>query len=245
MSLKIIPLCLGHLEVDKSIQISLHHSGEKMKVACIAWLIVGAKCNVIVDSGPASIEWSTKYHRPMTRSSDEYIESGLANYGLHPEDIDIIINTHLHWDHCYGNTELPKAKILVQRDELRYAVAPLPRDARAYETDIKTPPFTNFYNRIEILDGDKDILPGIRVLKTPGHTPGMQSVAVKTIKGEYIIASDTFNLFENFESDPPLPPGIFYDLEKFYASAQRIIKEADYILPGHDPAVFNCKSYPE
>ena len=158
--------------------------------------------------------------------------------------MDLIVNTHLHWDHVYGNGDIPHAPIWVQRAEVRYAAAPLPRDARAYETDLGAPLFTKFYDRLVIVDGDCEIIPGLRLMLTPGHTPGSQAVLVETAGGVHAIAGDTFNLYDSLNADPPRPPGIFQDLEAFYASAARLRAAAEIILPGHDPLVLG-RTFPE
>jgi N-acyl homoserine lactone hydrolase len=234
MGLEIIPIFMGTLEVSRSVLQSFKGFYETIPSACIAWLITGGQKTILVDTGPSSPEWSRTYHRNMTCKENEYLIPQLAANGILPDDVDLIINTHLHWDHIYGNTKIPRAPIWVQREEIRYAVAPRPRDSRAYEADIGTPPFMNFYSRLVIVDGDAEVIPGVRVILTPGHTPGSQAVLVSTQAGVHAIAGDTINLYDSLESDPPWPPGIFYDLEAFYASTARLRREAQIILPSHD-----------
>lgn len=244
MGLEIIPLSLGSLEVSRSVLQSFKGFFETMSSACIAWLITGGQKTILVDSGPASPEWSSQYHRRMRCNENENLIPQLSAHGIATTDVDLIINTHLHWDHIYGNTKIPSVPILVQREEVRYAVAPWPRDRRAYETDIGIPPFMNFYERLIFLDGDTEIIPGVRVILTPGHTPGSQAILVSTNAGVHAIAGDTINLYDSLESDPIWPPGIFYDLSSFYASAARLRREAKVILPGHDSKVLE-RRFPE
>ena len=234
MGIEIIPLSLGQLEVSRSVLLSFKGFFDTIESACIAWLIKGGDKTILVDTGPAPPEWSKTYHRNMICNENEYLLPQLSMYGLLPGDIDLIINTHLHWDHIYGNDKVPHAPIWVQLEEVRYAIAPRARDRRAYEADIGAPPFVKFYDRLVIKDGDYDVIPGVRVILTPGHTPGSQAVLVSTEDGVYAIAGDTINLYENLESDPPWPPGIFYNLDEFYTSAARLVKEAKVILPSHD-----------
>ncbi len=244
MSLTIKPLYLGEIEVPKSILVSLNTEGKNIRSACIGWYIEGADQKIVVDTGPAGKEWGEKYHRKMKRGESDTLAAALEKIGVAKEEVRIVINTHLHWDHCYGNRELPNAKYIVQRDELKYAISPLPRDERMYEIDLPDPPFFKFFNRIEAVDGDCEIVPGVRVIKTPGHTPGSQGVCVETSRGIYVIAGDNFPLYENIGDGSPWPPGIFLNLRDFYQSAQRMFDIADYILPGHDPSVFDRIIYP-
>lgn len=244
MGLKIIPVCLDRSEVSRAVVQSLKGFFEHMEIACIAWLIVGGEKTILVDSGPSSNEWAEKYHRKLTRTEDQLLIPALAKKGYRPHDIDMIINTHLHWDHVYGNNDIPNVPIYVQRAEVRYAAAPMARDANTYEADLKSPIFSQFYDRLHILDGDCEIISGVRIILTPGHTPGSQTVLVDTEKGIHAIASDTLSLSESLNSDPPWPPGIFYDLEVWYHSIKRIQQEAVVILPGHDVTSID-RVYPE
>jgi len=243
-SIRIIPVSLGKIKIDISVFLSLKNFGKKMVAPCIGWYLEGARERILVDTGPSDPDWGTKYHQPLTRSDQETIEGGLSKIGLTPDKITVVINTHLHWDHCYGNKLFTNATFVVQREELRYAVAPLARDRRDYEADLATPPFLSCLSKMQIVEGDKEIVPGVKVIKTPGHTPGSQGVAVKTSNGVYFVAGDTFPLFRNFKDSSPWPPGIFVSLEAFYQSADKILSIADHILPSHDPLVLKKGSYP-
>jgi glyoxylase-like metal-dependent hydrolase (beta-lactamase superfamily II) len=97
--------------------------------------------------------------------------------GVRPEEIDVLILTHLHGDHASSLHLFPRARVLVQRDELRYAVAPLAPHRWAYES---YPPLGLAADRFEVLDGDAEIAEGVSVHLTPGHPPGLQGVAVRT-----------------------------------------------------------------
>ena len=237
MGLRIIPLPLGTLEVSGAVLQSGRNFFERIDSQCMAWLILGGEEIILVDSGPANPEWSGKYHRDMRRGADEYLLPSLEKHGIAPGDIGRILLTHLHWDHVHGLADIPGVPVLVQRSEMRYASSPLPRDARPYEADIGAPALKAAWDRLVPLDGDTDIMPGLRVIHTPGHTPGCQAVLVETEGGVHAIAGDTINLFDSLTFNPPWPPGIYVNLEDFYASAKRLEAEADVILPGHDPAL--------
>lgn len=244
MTLRLVSLPLGRLEVSGAVLQSCRNFFNTVESACMAWLILGGEKVILVDSGPAGPDWSSQHHRPMCRKPDENILTGLQRHGLNPEDIDLIINTHLHWDHVYGALEIPHPPIWVQRAEMRYAAAPLARDARAYEADLGAPALKALWERLHPLDGDTTIMPGVRVISTPGHTPGSQAVLVTLATGVHALAGDTINLYSSLECDPPWPPGIFTNLEDVYASTARLRKEADTILPGHEPLLYG-RQFPE
>ena len=97
-----------------------------------------------------------------------------------------------------------------------------------------TPDFLG--TKFELLDGDAEIADGVRVITTPGHTPGHQSVVVDTEAGRYCIAGDAVMWYENMEKR--IPPGIHTSMIECMASLERIAREANHVIPGHDPKVF-------
>jgi glyoxylase-like metal-dependent hydrolase (beta-lactamase superfamily II) len=105
--------------------------------------------------------------------------------GVAPEEIDIVINTHLHFDHCGWNTmrrgdqivaTFPNAKYYVQKKEWEHGRLQLERDAVSYMSSNYDPLIES--GQMELLDGDREILPGISVKVFPGHTANMQAVIV-------------------------------------------------------------------
>jgi glyoxylase-like metal-dependent hydrolase (beta-lactamase superfamily II) len=107
----------------------------------------------------------------------------LRDYSLKPEDIDIVIDTHLHFDHCGGNTRVengkaipafPNAQYFVQKGEYDHALAPTERDRASYFPENYVP--IAEAGRLTLLETDKVIAPGVEVIRVPGHTANMQCV---------------------------------------------------------------------
>ena len=111
----------------------------------------------------------------------------LAAAGVSPEDIDIVINTHLHFDHCGWNTvrhsgtvvpTFPRAKYYAPEGEWQYGRHPSERDAISYIPDNYDPLITS--GQMQLLQGDQEIVPGISVKVYPGHTRHMQAVIIRS-----------------------------------------------------------------
>ena len=102
----------------------------------------------------------------------------------------------------------------------------------------------DFLDKITAIDGDYKVEEDIEAVFIPSHSPGFQGVRVRTAVGNYFICGDAVGLYECWEAMPHIPSGIFNNLEDYYKSMRRIENEADYILPGHDPAVFSKAYYP-
>ncbi len=119
----------------------------------------------------------------------------LTGQGVPLDEVALVINTHLHFDHCGGNRLFPGTPIYVQRAE---------REA-AREPDYTIPEWVEFEGASYVeLDGEAEILPGIRVLPTPGHTPGHQSVLVDTDEGLVIVGGDVAHYLEELEHEKRL-----------------------------------------
>ena len=111
----------------------------------------------------------------------------LSAAGIAPEDIDIVINSHLHFDHCGWNTvrrenkfvaTFPKAKYYVQEGEWQHGRRQLERDAISYMSENYDPLISS--GQMQLLRGDQEIVPGISVKIFPGHTRNMQAIMVKS-----------------------------------------------------------------
>jgi glyoxylase-like metal-dependent hydrolase (beta-lactamase superfamily II) len=120
--------------------------------------------------------------------TEEILLTNLAEAGFAPDDFDIVINTHLHFDHCGWNTlrrsdgsivpTFPRAQYYFQAGELAQAHRQHERDRVSYLTDNYDPLVSS--GHATLLDGDAEIAPGVRVRRTPGHTPNHQAVILES-----------------------------------------------------------------
>lgn len=234
----ITPLILATGLVDRSMTLLYRDPGVKQEGPVISWLLEGNDMKILVDTGPAGPFQAMDeiFHQ----TPEQKIESQLLRNGVSPDDISMIINTHLHTDHCSGNAYFNNIDCLVQRSEIEYAKNPLKVHEAAYNITLDG---INF----RLLDGDAEIAPGLQVIHTPGHSPGSQAVVVHTANGVYIIAGDTIPSYENTmvpDNEPFWPSGIFCDLKEYYLSLGRIKALGGFILPSHDISVLKKTSYP-
>ena len=139
----------------------------------------------------------------------------LAGLDMSPADISLVINTHLHFDHCGQNAVFKHAACHVQRAELE----------RARRESSQLADWFDFAGaRFELLDGDTEIVPGLSVMTTPGHTVGHQSVVVRGADGDDLLIGDaayTPKLYAG-PADQKLPPGQAADRDQWEASRDRI-----------------------
>jgi len=120
----IIPIDLGDTSAAKSLFYLRRGLGEIEHSKRVAAYIGGAKKKIIVDTGAPDLERCLKYHpysKPEPVRREQGIVAQLAKAGVKPEEIDIVVLTHLHWDHVGGVTEFPNAEFIVSKKELRFA----------------------------------------------------------------------------------------------------------------------------
>jgi len=214
--------------------------GVGIDVPIIVWYIEGADKRILVDTGGCDPEnpdlkpWVSPYVRPKEQELPNVLKS---KFGLNPEDIDIVLISHLHWDHCCGNDLFPKAEFIVQKRELESAKNPIPLFSPIYvKKFIHDFPYT-------VIDGDKEIVKGVSAILVPGHSEGFQGVLVDAEKDQYFLAGDNIALFESLKHSPYWPSGLFVNLREYYASLDKIAKLGATILPGHDIQVFEKEYY--
>jgi N-acyl homoserine lactone hydrolase len=131
--------------------------------------------------GPAAASFEVQI------TAEDHIEARLAAIGLTPGDIDIVVQSHLHFDHAGGLEWLTHAPILVQRQELSFAL-----DPPVYQRGIYVPADFEHELRWRELDGEHDIFGdgSVTIIPTPGHTPGHQSLCVELPSGPIVFAAD-------------------------------------------------------
>lgn len=246
------PLLVGEFpRFELSIFVLGLEPGTKVRAPCIVWLIEGEQGEkVLVDTGPHAADAPTAhYHNKLEQREEQKLDRALKAAGVEPEEINTVLFTHLHWDHCYHPSRLPNARFYVQAQELAYAVAPIPWHRSAFESGIPegNPPWFEVFNRITPVDGDFEVLPGVVYHLLPGHTPGSAGITVKTRQGVYCIAGDTVPRMENWEGNAKqrhIPSALVTDTIAYYKSFQRMEQLADRVLPSHDPRAFDQAIYP-
>lgn len=151
-------------------------------------LIKAAGKTVVVETGVGS-KTSEKFNGIYAVERTTGLAGALAQQGVKPEDVDFVIDTHLHFDHCGGNTvwgedgktakpAFPNAEYVVQRGEYEHALNPTDRDRASYFPENYQP--LGASGQLKLLDGDEEIVPGVEVVRVPGHTGNQQCIRLRS-----------------------------------------------------------------
>lgn len=221
----------------------------RIPLALRCLLVEAPNALVLIDTGIGNKE-SEKFHDiyGVSNAGDPTrLEDGIRAAGFDPGDIDIVLNTHLHFDHAGGNTFLdeddqvkpsfPKARYVVQKRELDFATSPNER-VRASYLEANLAPVTRA-GLWDLVDGDREVTEGVRVRPTPGHTPYHQSILIESDGEVACFLADVCPTSAHL----PLPWIMGYDLEPLVTmEAKRSLwkdaREEDWLLVfEHDPRV--------
>ena len=156
--------------------------------ACVC-LIARHNGRVIVCETGIGNKLSEKRAQQVKLREPEGMLHALRRLGIQPDEVDVVVTTHLHWDHAGGLTRrnemgeveltFKKARHFVQRSEWDFALQPDVRSRPSYITDDFTP-LADGNDLVEFLDGDAEVLPGVQIRHVGGHTPGSQVLILRS-----------------------------------------------------------------
>ena len=245
---KIHPIVVGTKIFDKGMMTYQHDYGKTYTIPIYSWLIEGGDKNILVDTGLMGVIQSEDREKAVGGRIYTF-EEGLERWNLKPEDIDIVIHTHLHNDHCENDFKCVNARFYAHELEFDSCYNPHPLDFR-YMADFVQE--LDEQGLMEHLSEDREILPGIRMVHMPAHTRGGMSVFIETDMGTAAI-SGFCTILENFF--PPvqiramemevIPPGTHVNTYQAYDMVKRLKREADLPLPLHEPMFANVDTIPD
>jgi glyoxylase-like metal-dependent hydrolase (beta-lactamase superfamily II) len=213
------------------------HSHETITLHYFVWLILGGPHPVLFDTG---------------FMEDDVVKRGIRNYvrpsvmvermGVKVSQIPIALISHLHYDHWAGHRLFPASEFWIQKDEVafwtgrfgRYAAFSGSQNVGALAN--LTP--LNYEGKIRIIEGECEVLPGLRLHRVGGHTAGLQILSVETTRGRVVLTSDAAHFYRNVEKYQPTQ--IITSLPEMLAGFDTINALAGdpaRVVTGHDPEV--------
>jgi len=208
-----------------------------MPMDYFVWLVRNNERSIVVDTG-FNAAMAKKRGRTLLRTPAE----GLSMMGLQAKSVSEIVLTHLHYDHVGTFDEFPNARFHLQDAEMAYATGrnmSYGQFGHSYEPDeVCGIVRAVFDRRVNFIDGEASIAPGITLHLVGGHTDGVQCMRVWTKRGWVVLASDTSHYYEHFEKYRVFTTTYnLGDVMKGYETLRRLADSIKHIVPGHDPLV--------
>ena len=235
-------LAVGRLRMKKSIYVPGADRSETIDLPVSSALIRHKQGNVLFDTGchPSVVEhgeerWGSlmKVMTPVMGAADMLLPS-LACVGVNPDDIDVVVNSHFHPDHCGCNEFFRKATIMVHAREIEAANAAGAEAAGYLRAD------WDHGQPVDPVNGDRDVFGDgkLVLIPLPGHTPGSIGAAVHLDRdGSFLLASDAVSLRENLDANTaPRNTWNVDALLNSFAEIRRIEKSGTAVICGHDDA---------
>ena len=241
------PLQNGFMGAQRSLLFYGEFSGETTQIPIAAYLVRTSDGNVLFDTGlsPRALPGLRRNDSLARFEEADLLVNRLDALGLRPDDVSIVVLSHLHYDHAGGADLFPQSELCVQKDEYAYAHYPASFFAPFYyRKNFDLPGY-----RWRLLDGDAELVPGVTVLRTDGHTPGHQSLLVELPEtGPVILAGDCVYWQEHLDHERV--PGVVWNPTLALHSIKRLKTLARLVhgrvFPSHDPIFWQAvKQSPE
>lgn len=231
---RVTALNVGNMRVDASEMSYGRGFGQKVDIPVWCAAIEGNGKRIIVDTGISDPQWIARLMCPSWQAPEETIDGALDALGWTRDSVDIVINSHLHHDHCANNAAFPQAEFFVSLAEWEFAQAPIATQKVLYNQSWLASPL-GLFDYTLVQEDFYEVLPGLRLVRTPGHTPGHQSLLVNTDEGVLCVSGDAVNSRESLAEG--VPCGLLWSTEAGLDSVQRIRSLADRVLMCHDTAI--------
>lgn len=216
----------------------------RVPLALHSYLIRTPDAVVLADTGVGEA-LDPRYAKAYSFRREKSLIARLAEAGCRPEEVGLVVNTHLHFDHCGWNTRrmpddrivptFPRARVIVQKGEWEVALRPKGPDKPSYRPQGLRP--LAAAGVLELLEGRREIAPGMEVLPIPGHTVHHQGVKVTSEGGVFVVSGDSIPT----AAHAGLEATMSFDLDPEAAAVSRkeLLERAaaeDWVLGfGHDP----------
>jgi glyoxylase-like metal-dependent hydrolase (beta-lactamase superfamily II) len=212
-------------------------SHDKLTLHYFVWLILGGPQPVLVDTGFLDDEAQKRGMRNYVTPA-----SMVERAGIKAADVPLCLITHLHYDHWAGNRLFPSAEFWIQKEEVSFWTGPYgstPAFRGSANVDALAGLVTlNYDQRIRMVEGDREVFPGLRVHRVGGHTAGLQIVSVETKRGTVVLTSDASHFYHNVETRQPVQ--IITSLPEMldaFETIDALAGKEKLVVAGHDPQV--------
>lgn len=245
---KIHPIVVGTKVFDKGMMTYQYDYGVEYVIPIYCWLIEGSDKIILIDTGLLEVIQS-EFRESAIGGKIYKFEEGLAKWGLSPKDIEIVIHTHLHNDHCENDFKCVNAIFYAHELEFESVYNPHPLDFRYMAEFIEE--IDKGGQMVHIKNEIFEVVPGITMIHTPAHTKGGMSVLINTEKG--ILGITGFCVIKENLNPPSkikamgmevIPPGTNINPYLAYDVMLKFKNMVDILVPLHEPTFASLETIP-
>jgi glyoxylase-like metal-dependent hydrolase (beta-lactamase superfamily II) len=203
------------------------------------WVLRSGERTLVVDTGYSAASGGRRGRGHLVAPLD-----ALSRAGVDPQGVDLVVNTHLHYDHTGHLDAFGDAPLLVNRTELEFWTGPLasrtqfaahiePDEVRALADRARS-------GRVTLMGGEHEVAPGVVAIEVGGHSPGQTILVIDGEEGPIVLASDAVHFYEEVERDRAC--AILADLTRVYRAYDTIrehVARGARMVAGHDPLVMD------
>jgi N-acyl homoserine lactone hydrolase len=226
----------GFIGMDRAALFYGDYSGDRVQIPVACFLIRTSDATILFDTGisPRAIPGLLRTDPLAKFTEADLLVHRLDALGLETRSVDLVVMSHLHFDHAGGAGMFSQSELVVQKDEYAFALHP----PRLFESFYYRKNYDLPNHRWRLLDGDTELAPDVTVLRTDGHTPGHQSLLVELPEtGPVILAGDCCYWQEHLEQERV--PGVVWNPVLALHALKRLKTLARLlhgrVFPGHDP----------
>lgn len=203
------------------------------------WVLKSGDEVVVVDTGLDPAKGAKNGHEQILSPPE-----GWAALGVDPQTVGTVVLTHAHYDHLGYLDALPKARFLMQAEEMAYVTGPWmekPTFRHAYWPDeIARLVHLLYADRLHLHGRDTEISDGITAHWVGGHCAGQEILRIRTARGWVVLASDALHYYEEYERGIPFAVAFnFSDMLAAHDRIRQLADSDDHVLPAHDPRLLD------
>jgi glyoxylase-like metal-dependent hydrolase (beta-lactamase superfamily II) len=204
------------------------------------WVLRGRHGDVVIDTGFSATGGAKRKRETLIEPLQ-----ALSEIGVTPESVQLLVLTHLHYDHVGNVDAFPNARLVIPRTDFEFWMSPHAKQPLFHhsveddELDLIRRAYAD--GRVELFDQRTEVAPGVEIIEVGGHSPGQSMLLVPTSAGTVLLASDAVHYYEEYERHMPFVTlASLVEMLDSFDVIDKLLNDgtAAHLVSGHDPDTF-------